>query len=78
LTLDILIRSRTLIDGSGAAPRQADVGIAAGVNVLTLVPNGQLRLTVLGLRGRPADSDRLAKMTGAAADFAPVAAQQRQ
>ncbi len=33
------------------------------VNVLSLVPNGQLRLTALGLSDRPADPDGLKKMT---------------
>jgi N-acyl-D-amino-acid deacylase len=33
------------------------------VNVLTLVPNGQLRLNALGLSDRPADPDGLRKMT---------------
>jgi N-acyl-D-aspartate/D-glutamate deacylase len=33
------------------------------INVLTLVPNGQLRLTALGLSDKPADVDGLKKMT---------------
>ena len=33
------------------------------INVLTLVPNGQLRLTALGLSDQPADADGLRKMT---------------
>lgn len=32
------------------------------VNVLTLVPNGQLRLSALGLSDRPADADGLKRM----------------
>ena len=35
---------------------------APAINVMTLVPNGQLRLSVVGMRDRPANPDELAKM----------------
>lgn len=34
------------------------------VNVITLVPNAQVRMAVLGIQDRPATKDELAKMTG--------------
>lgn len=37
--------------------------VQPAINVLTLVPNGQLRLTALGLSDKPADPDGLKKMT---------------
>lgn len=37
--------------------------VKPAVNVLTLVPNGQLRLATLGLEARPATSDEVAAMT---------------
>ncbi len=36
--------------------------VAPAVNVMTLVPNGQLRLSVVGMRDRPANPDELKKM----------------
>ena len=36
--------------------------VRPAVNVMTLVPNGQLRLATIGLADRPATSDELAKM----------------